>query len=84
MSERSRDERGPRFAAVTIGAAIEREPLGHGIATRDIIGQVKGVIMEGTGPNEGAAVELLREVSSHMSRELRDAARAVIGYQKDR
>jgi GAF domain-containing protein len=72
------------FAAVAIRAAMEREQLIEAIATRDVIGQAKGIIMERTGVDDAEAFALLRDGSSRMNRKLRDVARGVVGDQEAR
>ncbi len=69
------------FASVAIRTAMEREQLIEAMATRDIIGQAKGIIMERTGVDDAEAFALLREGSARMNRKLRDVARGVVGNQ---
>jgi GAF domain-containing protein len=71
------------FASVAIRAALERQQLMDAIASRDVIGQAKGIIMERTGVDEEQAFVMLREASSRMNRKLRDVARGVVEHQPE-
>jgi transcriptional regulator with GAF, ATPase, and Fis domain len=69
------------FASVAIRAALEREQLMEAIASRDLIGQAKGIIMARTGVDEDRAFAMLREASSRLNRKLRDVASGVVEHQ---
>ena len=50
------------------------EQLQHGLITRDLIGQAKGILMERFKITSGQAFTLLVRVSQHNNRKLRDIA----------
>lgn len=64
-------------AGIAIEAARRQERvvnLEEALATRDVIGQAKGIIMARTGANADEAFETLAHASQHLNRPLRDVA----------
>jgi len=68
-------------AAVALRAAQQHQQLVEAVATRDIIGQAKGILMARQGVDDAAAFEILRDGSNRMHRKLRDVARRVVEHQ---
>ena len=58
--------------------------LEEGIASRDIIGQAKGILMERERCTDEEAFAILTRVSQHLNRKLRDVAQDVIESSKPR
>ena len=52
--------------------------LEEAIATRDLIGQAKGILMAQRGVDADEAFDVLRRASQHLNRKLRDVARDVV------
>jgi hypothetical protein len=87
----ARQPRAFRPAAVAVGevlsaycrwaldTAMELEGLRAAIASRDLIGQAKGILMERHGLSAEEAFELLRTSSQDRNTKLRDVADEVIG-----
>lgn len=65
-------------AAAAILASREGEQLKSAMATRDRIGQAKGIIMERYGVDELRAFEMLRQLSQDSNIKLADVAQRVI------
>lgn len=65
-------------AAVALKAAITEAGLTAALATRDLIGQAKGVIMAGERCTAERAFTRLRDVSQRCNRPLRDVAQDVV------
>lgn len=65
-------------AATLIDAEAEREHLKQALATRDTIGQAKGILMvrQRIGPDE--AFDVLRRASQRTNRKLRDIAQEIV------
>lgn len=65
-------------AAVALGSARNEEHLEAALASRDVIGQAKGLLMarEGITPDEAFAV--LRKASQRLNVKLRDIAGRVV------
>lgn len=61
-------------AAVAMKAAITEAGLERALASRDVIGQAKGILMERRGIPPGAAFEELVALSQHENRPLRAVA----------
>ena len=64
-------------------AELERGQLKSAIASRDVIGQAKGIIMERDGCTEDQAFELLVKLSQSTNRKLRDIAQDVVDEVAD-
>ncbi|CAN5777831.1 GAF and ANTAR domain-containing protein [soil metagenome] len=58
--------------------------LEEGIASRDIIGQAKGILMERERCTDDEAFAILTRVSQHLNRKLRDVAQDVIQSSRPR
>lgn len=65
-------------AAAAILASRQGEQLQSAIATRDRIGQAKGIIMERYGVDEVRAFEMLKQLSQDSNVKLADVAQRVI------
>ncbi|KUI20313.1 histidine kinase [Mycobacterium sp. GA-1285] len=65
-------------AAAAILASREGEQLKSAMATRDRIGQAKGIIMERYGVDEVRAFEMLKQLSQDSNVKLADVAQRVI------
>jgi hypothetical protein len=61
-------------AAVAFAGAQKRDQLAASIATRDLIGQAKGILMERYKIDAQKAFSLLVRVSQHSNRKVRDVA----------
>jgi AmiR/NasT family two-component response regulator len=60
------------------------EQLREALASRDVIGQAKGIIMARSGCDEDHAFDVLRRASQRESKKLRDVAQAVVGSARQR
>lgn len=65
-------------------AAKRVRELEQGIASRDIIGQAKGILMEREHCTDEEAFNILTRVSQHLNRKLRDVAQDVINSSRPR
>jgi GAF domain-containing protein len=65
-------------AAVAMQAARREEDLERMAATRDIIGQAKGMLMAREGVDEEQAFEMLRRASQRLNVKLRDVAQRMV------
>lgn len=65
-------------AAVTLGHAREQESLGEALATRQVIGQAVGIVMERYQLPETRAFEFLVRTSSTSNIKLREIARELV------
>lgn len=70
-------------AAAAILASREGEQLKSAMATRDRIGQAKGIIMERYGVDEVRAFEMLKQLSQDSNVKLAEVAQRVIDTRKD-
>lgn len=61
-------------AAVAFADAQKMDHLNHAIASRDLIGQAKGILMERYRLNADQAFLVLTRLSSHQNRKLREVA----------
>ena len=61
-------------AAIAFSDARKVEQLQHGLITRDLIGQAKGILMERFKITSGQAFTVLVRASQHNNRKLRDIA----------
>lgn len=66
------------YAAIALGKAQREEQLSSAIATRQLVGQATGIVMERFGLTESRAFEYLLRVSSTSNVKLRDVARQVV------
>ncbi len=65
-------------AAVALKAAISEAGDKEALASRDVIGQAKGVIMERHGVSAQAAFNVLRAMSQRKNRRIRDIAQEIV------
>ena len=65
-------------ASVAMKAAIEAAGLEQALESRDLIGQAKGIIMEGEQVTAGQALERLRELSTAREASIRKVAQQVV------
>jgi GAF domain-containing protein len=65
-------------AAVAFGAAMEREQLQAALASRDIIGQAKGILMAQSHVSADEAFDLLRRASQRLNEKLTALAQRII------
>lgn len=65
-------------AAVAFADAQRIDQLNHKAATRDLIGQAKGILMERYNINADRAFAVLVRVSQHNNRKLRDVAEELV------
>lgn len=65
-------------AAVALAGAQAQEELRAGMATRDLIGTAKGILMERFSLDGDKAFALLVRTSSHTNRKLRDVAELIV------
>lgn len=61
-------------AAVAMASAQKQDQMAEGLATRDLIGQAKGILMERYGIDAQKAFSLLTRASQHRNIKLRDLA----------
>ncbi|SDF73127.1 GAF domain-containing protein [Lentzea fradiae] len=61
-------------SAIALAAATEREQLGEAVATRDLIGQAKGILMERHQMDADQAFAVLVRASQYLNLKLRDIA----------
>jgi GAF domain-containing protein len=71
-------------ASVALSTARSREGLEEALATRDIIGQAKGILMERHGIGAEAAFDLLREASQRRNIKLRQVAETLVATAGER
>ncbi|GAA2880575.1 hypothetical protein GCM10010472_43250 [Pseudonocardia halophobica] len=65
-------------AAVALAGALQTDNLARALGSRDVIGQAKGVLMHAYGVDEGAAFEMLRDISRNTNTKLVELARRVV------
>src|SRR3954447_13959375 len=65
-------------AAIALGRIRHEEQLQHAIATRQVIGQATGIVMERFGLDETRAFDYLLRVSSHSNIKVRDLAQQLV------
>jgi PAS domain S-box-containing protein len=75
-----REEMQAEIDRVVQRAEEQQRQFDEAIASRDVIGQAKGILMVGWRVDADAAFELLREASSRNNRKLRDIAQAVLDH----
>lgn len=71
-------------AAAALLASRHSEQLHSAVATRDRIGQAKGIIMERFGIDDTAAFEMMRRLSQETNTKLADIADRVISTRGDK
>ncbi len=71
------------YATTSLGRAQSAESLDNVIASRQVIGQATGIVMERYGLDEGRAFEYLLRVSSLANQKLRDIAREMVDALND-
>ena len=71
-------------AAAALLASRHSEQLQSAVATRDRIGQAKGIIMERFGIDDTAAFEMMRRLSQETNTKLADIADRVISTRGDK
>lgn len=64
-------------AAVALSTAQHDAQMDLALASRDLIGQAKGILMKRDGVTAEQAFELLREASQHLNMKVRDVAERV-------
>lgn len=67
-------------AAALIGAELTNQHLEEALASRDLIGQAKGILMAREGIDADAAFDILRRASQRTDRKLRDIAAEVVSH----
>jgi GAF domain-containing protein len=65
-------------AAVALASSFELDQLGDALATRTLIGQASGILMERYGLDSRAAFNLLTRISSHSNVKIRVLAHEVV------
>lgn len=68
-------------ASVALHAAQseeDRAPLREVVATRELMGQARGIVMRRQGISSEAAMDILRRGAERLNIELRDVARRVV------
>lgn len=66
------------YLSTTVNSALHAKNLEAALASRDLIGQAKGIIMARKNVDDEAAFAILRRASQHTNRRLRDIAEAVV------
>jgi GAF domain-containing protein len=69
-------------AAIAFSGARRQETLEAGLATRDLIGQAKGILMERYSIDADSAFAVLVRVSRTTNRKLRDVAQELVGTRQ--
>ncbi len=69
-------------AAVALADARRIDQLARAVATRDLIGQAKGMLMERFRIDQDQAFRVLTRVSQHTHRPLRDVARELVSTRR--
>ena len=64
-------------AAVALSAALNQQQLEEAVASRDVIGQAKGILMARQQVSADEAFEMLRRASQRLNVKLRDVAKRV-------
>jgi hypothetical protein len=70
-------------AAVALAGAEHEEQLREAVATRDLIGQAKGILMERRGLPADQAFDVLRRASQDLNVKLRDVAATLAERRAD-
>jgi GAF domain-containing protein len=65
-------------AAIALADALDREQFNQALASRTVIGQATGIVMERFGLDEDAAFAVLRRLSQNMNVKIRDLASEVV------
>ncbi len=66
-------------AAVALSAALNQQQLEEAVASRDVIGQAKGILMARQQVTADEAFEMLRRASQRLNVKLREVAKRVAG-----
>jgi GAF domain-containing protein len=66
------------------GAKRLSDQLSEALATRDVIGTAKGILMEREAVDEDAAFSLLRSASQRANRKLREVAETLVEKESSR
>lgn len=66
------------MSAVVLARSINDEQLATALESRTVIGQATGIVMERYGLDEATAFGVMRRISSHDNRKLRDVAAQVV------
>ena len=67
-----------RYFSTTVSNALRARNLDAALASRDVIGQAKGILMARKNVDDAQAFALLQQASQHTNRRLRDVADAVV------
>ena len=65
-------------AAIAMSTAIHEEQMDEALASRDLIGQAKGILMAREGVNADEAFDMLRRASQRLNLKLRDVAGGIV------
>ena len=71
-------------AAVALSAALQQQQMEEALATRDVIGRAKGILMARQHVSDERAFEILRSASQRLNLKLREVARQVAESGTDR
>jgi hypothetical protein len=66
------------YGSITVNSALHASHFEAALASRDLIGQAKGIIMARREIDDAAAFVVLKEASQRSNRRLRDVAEAVV------
>jgi GAF domain-containing protein len=66
------------MSAVVLARSINDDHLASALESRTVIGQATGIIMERYGLDQSRAFDVMRRISSHDNRKLRDVAAQVV------
>lgn len=66
------------YFSSTVNSALHARSLEAALASRDLIGQAKGIIMARRNIDDDQAFAILQQVSQHTNRRLRDVAETVV------
>lgn len=66
------------YCSTTVNSGLHAANLESALASRDLIGQAKGIIMVRRNVDDEQAFAILRRASQHTNRRLRDVAAAVV------
>jgi transcriptional regulator with GAF, ATPase, and Fis domain len=65
-------------ATAALADALERQHLSQGLATRTVIGQATGIVMQQFGIDATTAFAVLRRLSQHHNEKVRDLAARIV------
>ena len=66
------------YFSATVNSSLHAKSLEAALASRDLIGQAKGIIMARKNVDDDRAFAILRQASQHTNRQLRDVAEEVV------